>query len=418
MSFLRKHTALGVAVLILLSGERALALQMLNDADLGEVLARGSLLWTDRIAPNALSGQLGAGSVTDFTFYRMGVDGVLGLNTNIAKMQLGCGGVNDVLDATVCDIDLDYVSLQGLNTDRNGPGDPVTSEFRLTRPYVELAVKNDGTASQREVVGIKIGFQETSGVMGIGRKYGVGETNQEKGGVCGSGSPASRLNCHTGINSISGMITTEMSAETEARITWSNGNTNTLKGCYGNTASSGDPCSVPFIATRFGSRMGTLLLPNVAVTTTSCTDGAAVQFWTCAGIIEPATDGTSYVDIKQSMRFIHQLVMNKTKDFSLSFQRQAVAYPLYDKSAYQGYRYIDYGDGQGNSDPPSVHRVMAANPGWWMNIPMIQMLGLTPDVIMLSGSDAIDALSEGANIENLELNQVPPANCYGNAKFC
>lgn len=80
------------------------AMQALADRDLAEVTGQ-ALFVSDRIAPTGA-----AGSVTDFTFHRMGLD-------------------------------------------------------------VELAIRNENRLTQREVAGIKIGAQSADGFIGIGRKY-------------------------------------------------------------------------------------------------------------------------------------------------------------------------------------------------------------------------------------------------------
>ena len=232
-------------------------LERMGDDELGDVSGQ-ALFWSDRIGGNSLTGSItGAGctggadngcSPTAFTFYRMGMDGKLEMNMNISKFQLGCGGVNDALNFGVgCDIDIDYLSLMGRVGDRPaGYGSPasnagVDSAAVLTRPYIELAIKNDSTATLREVVGIKIGAAFVDGAMSIGRTYGFNERNMENfnagytNSTVGSGDNNSpppngvghcnpnapfgnyQLSCHSGINSFSGFLGAELSAALPVR---------------------------------------------------------------------------------------------------------------------------------------------------------------------------------------------------------
>ena len=58
-----------------------------------------------------------------------------------------------------------------------------------------------------------------------------------------------------------------------------------------------------------------------------------------------------------------------------------------------------------------------ANSGGWINAPYaaIKNARATVDLGLL---DALSALGEGANLENVNLNQLPPDNCYGSVVFC
>lgn len=112
-------------------------MQALADRDLAEVTGQ-ALFVSDRIAPTGA-----AGSVTDFTFHRMGLDVELAMNANIDKLQLGCGGFNESIASNACDIDFDFVRFMGRNGTSGGA--PVTSDFKLTRPYIELAIRNENS---------------------------------------------------------------------------------------------------------------------------------------------------------------------------------------------------------------------------------------------------------------------------------
>jgi hypothetical protein len=179
--------AAAILVFATFAGPSLAALKALDDEALGDVVGQaGSLFLSDHIGPNELAGAPADGTA-NFDFYRMGMDVKLSMNLNISKFQLGCGGVNDLLTTTpACDLDIDYLSFMGINAagdrpsynaataDVNGKFGP-ESVFELIRPYVELAIKNDNSVTQREVVGIKLGGQKINGAIRMGRGlYRVG----------------------------------------------------------------------------------------------------------------------------------------------------------------------------------------------------------------------------------------------------
>lgn len=128
---------------------------------------------------NAPSGT--ANSVTDFGFYKLGVEGVLNLNANIKSLKLGCDGPNG---AGACDIDGTNVSF-GCVTNSSNVCIPVTGtntntgvsssatrtgmrDFTLTNPFLQIAVKNPTTAATREFVGVRLGAENSSGPISFG----------------------------------------------------------------------------------------------------------------------------------------------------------------------------------------------------------------------------------------------------------
>lgn len=105
--------------------------------------------------------QMGKEQENGFTFYKAGLDAELELNMNIEKLQLGCGGVN----GAGCDIDIDNLSLSG--ADDCAGGRPNCSGT-LTRPFFEFAIKNDGSKTLREVVGIRLSAEQTEATLTFG----------------------------------------------------------------------------------------------------------------------------------------------------------------------------------------------------------------------------------------------------------
>lgn len=416
-------------------GERSDGLTALTDVELSSVTGQsGSLFLSDRIGPNELANPDpgGLGGASNFTFHRMGLDARLDLNVNISKLQLGCGGINDALTGPGCDIDIDYFGLMGLNNTLDRPGDPL-SDFTMIRPYVELAVKNDNTPS-REIVGIKIGAERINGAIRMGRDYtGVGALgpepnmlNQEHGGTCNPGATAGQgvVNCHSGINQISGNLAgLEMSAGFEARArictVWPCAfgigviNVN-IDGCLGRiNFGNCDLNSDPFFIDAGGTRLDRLHV-------------AAAELDLTADVIIPINlSGYGQLDI--NTRLIHYLLAPDSSDFFISFQRERVAYPRYEKAPPPSNIPYDacnpaYGSTTARC---SSGYAPAANTGWWLNASGLKMLNILPaDRIQLPGTlqwtDLISALGPNSNItiRDPKLDLVAAPNCYGGAAFC
>lgn len=139
------------------SGAHA-ALERLSDQELSAV--EGQALFTSQYVGDGQSGNDNAG----ISFYRMNLNANVAFNMNINKLQMGCGGVNGV---GACDIDISQVSMMGDNGS-GGAGAAATSDFSLQNPYVELAIKNDSSPANREVVGFRIGAHQANGFMSMG----------------------------------------------------------------------------------------------------------------------------------------------------------------------------------------------------------------------------------------------------------
>lgn len=388
----------------------AQALTPIGDSQLGDITGQ-ALLTSDYIAPNSLPGADGAASSTDFGFYRMGLDAIVETNVNINKLQLGCGGFNNNIKVG-CDIDLDYVSMMGLGNGSDQPnqltalgatakntfaGKPAESGFIMNRPYLTIAVANPNDPTKREVVGFKFGAQSVSGYMGIGRVYQDGQTNLETGEVC-NGTNGNSLGCHSGLNSLSGYMHVLVSgaipidgsvlggAATIGNPADNADLSNGSNACFGAT-NLGSNCTAggtaPIEADIAGTRISTLkvVLPTHA--------HAEV---TALGFIPLTMDLDLVTNLTQNLRFIHGFATENTGDFFLSFQRQQVRWPKYDKSGY----------------------AVTANAGWWMNIPKVSTENLRGAKLTINDGGVPTSLS----VSNLELNSVPPVNCYGSYRYC
>lgn len=424
-------------------------LQPIDDEALGEIQAQaGSLILMDKIIPNELTGNLGPNSPTDFTYYRMGLDVKLDLNANISKLQLGCGGVNDLLTgARGCDLDIDYVGFMGLNDAKDRPGD-AGSPFTLTRPFIEIAFKNENDPAKREAVGFRIGAQRINGAIRMGRDYtnfGYGGTtassipNLENGDTCtpSATTGAGVVGCHSGLNAISGYLGgLELSAgfEASARICPSLKVfgaclgipfTANLDGCLGRINFS--PCSssdTPFFVDAGGTRITSL---NVAAAKLN------LSITTLLGI-----DVSGYGRLDLNTRQVHYLLVPDSSGFFLSFQRERVAWPNYNKTtpaqdfaalnpAVGSAAYYDACNSAfGVSSRCSSAYAPTANTGWWLSANNAKMLNLRPgNRIPLPGtldiSELLSALgpdSSNLKIENPKLDFIAADNCYGSARFC
>ncbi len=353
-----------VFLVVAASGAKATTMLPLQDNELSGIHGQ-ALFVADHI--------VGSGAGAGFEYTRVGLDIDLFTNININKLQLGCGGFNESI-RTGCDVDLDFVSLMGRSGD-NPAG--VGSDFLMKRPYIEIATTGN-TAATREVVGIKIGAQQADGYMSIGRHYPNGQYNYERGGTCQSGGgDAARIACHSGINMISGNMSIRVQGHAIGcgyllvSLPFTPCNLGT-GGTVGNPASWGTVATFDNVISVSGSRLNET---NISM--------AATSF---IGIPVDA-------HVQEDLRFIHGMVMENTPDFFLSFQRQKVSYPNYAKTGYSP----------------------EANAGWWMNVPMLKMMGLVTNVGTIP---LLTTVLLGLENRHLDFGQRPAQNCLGSSMFC
>lgn len=133
-------------------------------------------------------------------FYKLAIEGELSLNTNINKLQLGCGGANG---ANSCDIDISQLSFgcvtnaagtcitlpttqprqpNGTVSDNSIANQAALKDFVLTNPFFQFAIQGGNQASTRQVVGVRVGAENAQGPMSIGTLtsfsgYLTGNTN-------------------------------------------------------------------------------------------------------------------------------------------------------------------------------------------------------------------------------------------------
>lgn len=414
----------------------------MDDSSLGhEVAQAGSLILADRIGPNELTGAGAANTYANFSYFRMGLDAKLGLNANMSKLQLGCGGVNDMLNGAGCDLDIDYVGFMGLNAAMDKPGAP-GSLFEMTRPFIEIAVKNENNPALREVVGFRIGAQSINGAIRMGRDYtnqGFADvtsanttiTNQETGASCNPSRTAGALaaGCHSGINSLSGYLAgLEISAGMKAKMivnVLGIESTYHADACLGRIDYNG-VCSTsdtPFFVDAGGSRIKSL---NVRAAPLE------LSLVICV---------TAYGGLNIGMNQVHYLTAPNSSDFFLSFQRERVSWPRYNKStpsqdlavmlpslsASDPRRFDSCNSayGQVTARCGSAYSP-AANTGWWLSASNTKIMNLRPtDEIDAGGpytvGDLLNALSPANSpiiVDNPKLDMIAADNCYGTARFC
>jgi len=399
----------------------------LEDNDLRQVAGQGLIL-NDKISGSEL---VGANAYSEpFDFYRMGLNGELEMNMNISKLQLGCGGINDHLSGFAgCDIDIDYASLMGRNgTEPGASGSP----FKLTRPYVEIAIKNDDTATLREVAGIKIGGESADGAMVAGRRYTQnGAINQENTAFAGScnteaSTGAGVAGCHSGINTVSGFLGTELSISMRVRAQLFGFLGLDAWGCTGRTQTNVDVCGTGRDDALFvdvaGTRMQTLGLRGAQL------DLGDVNL---IGIDITALLNSAYAQLNTDLRLAHKLIFEDTGDFFLSFQREPIAYPRYSKitpieELQQAGIYATAIDACAIPSSQTARCSSAysvpANTGWWLNAPSVKLMDIVNENANLGSvglGGAIDLLgAPGFLIEHPEFEMTPQQNCHGSTKFC
>jgi len=421
-------------LLVLGSFAHGLSLTPLTEEELSDVVGQHSLFVTDVIGPQELSiGDMPAGEVfNDFTFYRMGLDARLDLNMNLSKLQLGCGGINDALSGGPgCDLDIDYLRFMGINAAGDRPSEEgPDSHFEMIRPYFELAIKNDDSPAHREVAGLKIGAQRINGALSIGRVADELGHNIDTGMHCDPSATTGVQGCHSGVNSLSGGITMELSAGFKARANIMGFITTDIDGCFGRIDfASCQTTDTPFFVESSGTRLGTLHVAAANLKIANIDLGCNIfNFLVCnpAQLFANLLVDEGYGQLELDTRLIHYLVAPDTADFFLSFQREPVSWPNYSKTAPANDVPFDMCNpayGQASARCSSAYAT-AMSTGWSLYAPGVKMLNIQPDqrinVGHLSAGSLLSSLgAEGKlHIDNPKLDMLPVSNCYGSAQFC
>lgn len=405
-------------------------MQPMSDVELGEVVAQeGSFFLADTIKSNELLNPNPNG-YSNFTFHRMGLDARLDLNANISKFQLGCGGINDALTGPACDLDIDYLSFMGINAAGDRPGAPL-SDFEMVRPYIELAIKNEGTA-QREVVGIKVGAERVNGALSFGRTYNTTTTNMETGGGCNPSASAGAgvVGCNSGVNRLSGFLSLELSAGFQGRARILPYNVD-LDGCVGRMDPRFGECGpgeTPFFVEAGGTRLDRLHAAAIHLKVSGIDLNCFIldaACWTAQGSANLLVN-EGYGQLSLDTKLLHFLTVPDSENFFISFQREPVAYPNYSKGIPRNdipYDICNPAYGQVTARCQSAYAA-AANTGWWLNAPGAKLLNIRPperiDIGSVSWGTAISLFGPEGRliIEDPKIGLQPSDNCWGSAKFC
>lgn len=412
-------------------------LSKMNDSEMASQTGQ-ALFMMDKITGDGSTGSTGKGE-NGITFYKMGLDGVLDLNANIKKLQLGCGGVNGV----GCDLDIDNMSLSG---PENCSGGRPNCDAQLTRPFVQFAIKNDSNAATRQVVGWRFSAEKALGVLSMGYQDAGMTDAQSKNGLnslsgymsllsaTGTATTAARGMCsqdcsQSGIT-YPGLITTTSAAAATAfgctgtndpangcnvganawmqgrlylNISLTNGTSGFQADTYALTMNSASATvtTTPTVVT--GKRMTSVSLTGSAVVGPVNFSGTMTANTTVLGLnlsLGETVSGTivgltATTPITESLSFIHKIPVNNP--FSLSMQMQNLLWP---GAAAQ------------------------AQTGWWMafedpidigNISPQNQIALTNKVLMqaLSGASASPWASNNTQLSSTQQNQclVPSINC-------
>lgn len=390
-------------------------------------------------------------------FYKLGLEAELELNANIKKLQLGCGGVNG---ANGCDIDIDNLGLSGLgNSATSNTGSDadraarVGSSAVLTNPFIQFAIKNPGSASTRQVVGINLSSEKAVGLLTFGT-----ENSSTKNGI-NSLSGYMQVAATTGTALVNGFGTSTIAGEA-ARTQ--------LRQSDGYNAINGKACCLFFVgnldftttaynlnlrdqATGSNILKGDLVLEQQAITGKRINSAllkasANVRDIDLTGNIianviglnlNKETQGTIKnltvdVDINEDLGYFHKASLNGTPA-SLSLQGQDIQWTGNKSVAQKGWwlefsNPIDIGkiDPTDRVDIPkaTLNEVMNQVSTYLQEKPVqcgpVGLLNcLLGSSIPLKEVDLANAPRPNMTLNNLQLaKQDFTPNCYGSLKFC
>jgi hypothetical protein len=430
---MKKISYLAIAMLSVMSANVYAAvdsgLTVLNDQELasetGQALFNLQYLApTDTGSNSATNGNVG--------FYKLGMEAEVALNTNIKKLQLGCGGANG---AGACDIDIDNFSLSGLSDTREGR---VQSDAVLTNPFIQLAIKNPGTASTRELVGVRLSAEQIVGMLTFGTEN--------------SDTP-------NGINSLSGYLKLSPATGTaktiERTMTQAIGNMTGRISVRNAWPLSSDPrpfssndytltlasANAPFttrVAEISGKRMQTVTLKADSTIPSINFSGPLAATINVAGFIPitlqknvtgSITNLGVEITIQENLGFIHKIPVNGNP-FSLSLQGQDILWPGATKAAEKGW-WLAFEDEIAIGSVTPSNDITITNALLGQVLPKVNAY-LYDNPIDCDGysgclggslpiTDPINLLGSVVNLplDNLKLSaQGFAPNCYGTLKFC
>lgn len=421
-------------------------LHSLSDEQLSETTGQ-ALMSLSYIAPTDATNLEAkrSGGAKDIGFYKLGLEAELAINANIKKLQLGCGGVNG---AGACDIDIDNFSLSGNALTREGR---VSSDAVLTNPFIEFAIRKPNSASQREIVGLRLSAEKALGLLTFGTDNGKNPN---------------------GINSLSGymeLASAKGTALTQERVmdgATFGAMTGKVNVClFGQACINNNPMSSTDYALQLRSAVASFVTdPAVvngkrlsSVQLTGKADIAPITF-ECAtsqgcmkanvtvlgfipigittAVVGKLSNLKANVNVNQSLGLIHNIPVNGNA-FSLSLQQQDIQWSNAAVKAQKGWWMafespIDIGDispldkvAIPNSTLaqvlPSVNNALAQNPIVCQIAQCFSGMLTIPDLYL--GPDSNNPTIPQTYVDFPLTNQVLSKqsfapNCYGTLKFC
>src|SRR5438067_6636464 len=131
---------------LFLGGAASAQMKPMSDTELSPVAGQG--LFT--VSNSSYSG---------FDFTRIGLDADVTLNANLSNLRLGQYAYAQ-RNGTGADID-----ISTLNFGRSD-GTAANRLVQITNPYFEFVYQNDASSGQRQIVGMRLGFDGISGDIG------------------------------------------------------------------------------------------------------------------------------------------------------------------------------------------------------------------------------------------------------------
>lgn len=156
--------AVGFCLLLASVVAAAAGMQALEDEEMRDVTGQ-ALFLADKIVG---TGALGTGTA-GISFYRAGLDANLGMNLNIKNLELGRTGPGNAVDLWAENVAFGCVAnSSGVCVSSTSGTGTQLKPVMLTRPYLEFAVKNDGSPTQREIIGVRLGAENINGPLSFG----------------------------------------------------------------------------------------------------------------------------------------------------------------------------------------------------------------------------------------------------------
>jgi hypothetical protein len=135
------------ALLLLAAGTAPAQMRALSDTEMSSVSGQGLF-------------SVSNSSFNGFDFTRIALDADVTLNANLANLRLGEYNYGP-RNGSGADLD-----ISALRFGRSDAGD-AQRLVQITNPYFEFVYRNTGTAGQREVIGMRLGFDGISGDIGM-----------------------------------------------------------------------------------------------------------------------------------------------------------------------------------------------------------------------------------------------------------